>query len=281
MEKSKIKISVIMPVYNAEHYLNDSIESVLNQTLSEFEFIIIDDGSTDNSKQIIQSYNDERIKLVENKHDFIGSLNKGIKLSKAPFIARMDADDIMMKDRLKIQYEYMINNPDIDVCGSNFIRFGNGKEEICCLETRSRILKVLLLTQNPLANPTTIIRKKTIETLLKLNPKGPYREEYIYAEDYKLWCELVEQGAKLSNITDILLKYRTSATQIVNLKRRQMLKITKKIQIEHLTYIINTIGKNNPKIYPLCKILIELTNEKQMTLDTLFDIVSSLYYEYM
>lgn len=280
MENFELKVSVVMPVYNAEPYLRDSIDSVLNQTLTDFEFIIIDDGSTDNSKAIIQEYNDSRIKLIENNHDFIESLNKGMRLSKAPYIARMDADDIMMKDRLNIQHEYMIKHPEIDVCGSSFTKFGFGKEDVYHLETRCKILKGLLLTENPLAHPTTMIRMKSIEALLKLNPQGPYRKEYIYAEDYKLWCELVEQGGTLSNLPDVLLMYRSSDNQVVKKFRHKMVKVARKVQFEYFTYIINTIGKKNPNIYPLCKILIDLTNKKQMSLDTLFQIVSTLCYEY-
>jgi len=280
MENFEPKVSVVMPVYNAEAYLRDSIESVLNQTLTDFEFIIINDGSTDNSKAIIQEYSDNRIKLIENNHNYIESLNKGMKLSKALYIARMDADDIMMKSRLDIQYKYMIEHPEIDVCGSSFIKFGFEKEEEYHLETRSKILKGLLLTENPLAHPTTMIRKKSIDALLKLNPQGPYRKEYIYAEDYKLWCELVENGGVLSNLADVLLKYRSSDNQVVKKFRSEMTKVARKIQFEYFAYIINTIEKRNPNIYPLCKTLIDLTNKKQMTLDTLFEIVTTLCYEY-
>lgn len=280
MENFELKVSVVMPVYNAEFYLQDSIESVLNQTLTDFEFIIIDDGSIDNSKAIIQEYDDSRIKLLENEHDFIESLNRGMKLSRAPYIARMDADDIMMKDRLDVQHEYMIRHPEVDVCGSSFIKFGFGKEEVCHLETRSKILKRQLLTENPLAHPTTMIRKKSVETLLNLNPQGPYRKEYIYAEDYKLWCELVERGGSLSNLPDVLLKYRSSDNQAVKKFKYEMTKVAKKVQFEYFTYIINTIGKKNPDIYLLCKMLVNLANKKQMSLDTLLEIVSTLCYEY-
>lgn len=281
MKNTEVKVSIVMPVYNAESYLRDSIESVLNQTLVDFEFVIIDDGSTDNSKTIIQEYSDSRIKLFENDHNYIESLNKGMKSSKAPYIARMDADDIMMKDRLNIQHEYMIKHPEVDVCGSSLTKFGLGKEDVYRLETRSKILKGLLLTENPLAHSTTIIRKKSIEALLKLNPQGPYRKEYIYAEDYKLWCELIEQGGTISNLPDVLVKYRSSENQIVKKVRHEMKKIARKVQFEYFTYIINTIGKKNPEIYPLCKILVDLANKKQMPLDTLFEIVGTLCYEYI
>ena len=99
------KITVLMPVYNAGKYLREAIDSILNQSFSDFEFLIINDGSTDNSKNIIESYNDQRIKFIENDKNsgVIFSLNRGLDLAKGGYIARMDADDISLRDRLKIQ----------------------------------------------------------------------------------------------------------------------------------------------------------------------------------
>ena len=114
------KVSVVMSVYNGEKYLRESIESILNQTLSDFEFIIINDGSTDNSLDILKSYKDDRIVIIDQKNTGLGkALNNGINESKGKYIARMDADDISMPERLKLQYEFLEKHPEFLPVGSN------------------------------------------------------------------------------------------------------------------------------------------------------------------
>lgn len=114
----KKQISVIMAAYNAEKYIGEAIESTLGQSFSDLEIIIVDDGSTDATRSIVRSYPDERLKLIENKHDYIGSLNIGLKTASGKYIARMDADDIMHIDRLKIQYAIMEEDPRTTICSS-------------------------------------------------------------------------------------------------------------------------------------------------------------------
>lgn len=126
MKQNAPKISVVMPVWNATKYLPQSIESILNQNFDDFELIIIDDGSTDRSVEIVNSYRnrDRNIVVCENPHNFINSLNTGIALSRGEYIVRMDADDIMLPDRLEVQFCFMEENPEIDVCGSWMEIFG-------------------------------------------------------------------------------------------------------------------------------------------------------------
>jgi len=111
-----------MPVYNTECFVGEAIESILNQTFTDFEFIIIDDGSTDNTRKVIQSYGDERIRIIKNDTN-IGnypSRNKGIEAAKTPYIAIMDADDMAMPERLEKQYSYFEKNPDLVALGTDF-----------------------------------------------------------------------------------------------------------------------------------------------------------------
>lgn len=118
--KKKPAISVLMPVYNSEKYLNEAIESILNQTFVDFEFIIINDASNDNSENIIESYQDSRIKYFKNEKNLgvAKTLNKGLKLAQGKYIARMDSDDISLPERLYKQFKFMEVYNDIDVCGS-------------------------------------------------------------------------------------------------------------------------------------------------------------------
>lgn len=113
-----------MPAYNAEKYVAEAIESVLKQSFGDFEFIIVDDGSTDETLSIIRSYQDARIKLILSSHDFIASLNTGLNTVTSKYTARMDADDRMHIDRLKIQYSRLEESPQITVCSSWMASFG-------------------------------------------------------------------------------------------------------------------------------------------------------------
>ena len=139
------EISVVMSAYNVEKYVSEAIESVLKQSFSDFEFIIVNDGSTDDSLSIIHSFKDKRIKLIENKHDFIESLNLGMKAATGKYIARMDADDIMHVDRLRIEQAILEENPDITVCTSWISPFGENIPKGTVNRTISGIVKSPLL----------------------------------------------------------------------------------------------------------------------------------------
>ena len=119
-------ISVIMPVYNAQQYLREAIDSVLDQTFSDFEFIIFDDGSTHESLKIIQSYQDLRIRLISGKGNrkLVPPLNEAMQMAKGKYLARMDSDDISLSNRFEEQVAFMEKNPDIDVCGTFFRTIG-------------------------------------------------------------------------------------------------------------------------------------------------------------
>jgi hypothetical protein len=156
-------ISVVMPVYNVPvEYLKESIESILNQTFEDFELLIIDDGSTETEGiDFIKTYQDPRISLIHNHHNFIDSLNKGILESKGKYIARMDADDIMLTQRLQVQYDFMEANPNIDICGSWIEVFGN-KTNIIKTYTEHKQIVALMLLANSMAHPAVILRRSSV-----------------------------------------------------------------------------------------------------------------------
>ena len=120
-------VSVLMPVYNVEKYIGEAIESILNQTFNDFEFIIIDDASTDNTVSVIEKFSDNRIKLIRNETNIklAASLNKGLRIAQGKYIARMDGDDISLPHRFQKLYEFLENNPSVDICGSAMRVFGN------------------------------------------------------------------------------------------------------------------------------------------------------------
>lgn len=207
MEGKYPKISVLMPVYNAERFLREAIDSILNQTFRDFEFIIINDASTDNSKNIILSYNDKGIRYFENDINLgvAGTLNKGLELARSDLVARMDADDISFPNRLEMQYKMMEKDKKIAVLASifdvvdesgNFMyteKYANSSEEIY----------YALQFRDCLGHPTVMFRKRII-----LNVYKGYDINH-EAEDYDLWLR-VSSKYKFSKINTSLLKLRTS-----------------------------------------------------------------------
>ncbi|MGL5964475.1 MAG: glycosyltransferase family 2 protein [Fusobacteriaceae bacterium] len=216
MDKNPM-ISVVMSVYNGEKYLTPAIESILNQTYTDFEFIIINDGSNDQSLEIIQKYKeiDNRIKIHNNKINkgLIYSLNKGINLSLGKYIARMDADDISLPNRFFKQVEFMEEHLDITVLGTGILIFKNNlkfmrkKMRLTC---EPEELKINSLFQTSLAHPTVFIRK---DDLKKSNLKYELEEKGM--EDFGLWLGL-SKNYKFANLPDILLKYRFLSTSVTS-----------------------------------------------------------------
>ena len=199
------EVSVLMPVYNGETYLEEAIDSILNQTFSDFEFIIINDGSTDHSVEIIQSYNDARIKLINNLSN-LGlekTLNRGIQLAQGKYIARMDSDDISLQYRLETQVIFMNANPAVTLCGSWVETFGV-RQDIWKYPTQHDDIRCHLLFESCFAHPSIIMRRSAV---LKDEPLFDESQAYKHAEDYVLWTRLSEHHA-LANIPTVLLKYR-------------------------------------------------------------------------
>lgn len=206
------KVSIIMPVYNTvETYLRESIESILNQTFKDFEFIIINDGSTNNAEEVILSYKDDRIKYVKNEENLklIRTLNKGFDLAKGEYIARMDSDDISLPQRLEKQVDFLEKHPEVDVLGTWFQCFPRERKMETFVDNRS-IKECLLINSNNIGHPTVMLRKSTVD---KLNIR--YDEEAVYVEDYALWLSLIDK-VKLANLPEILLNYRIHSENVCN-----------------------------------------------------------------
>src|SRR6185436_14540438 len=209
------QVSVLMSVYNGEKYLKEAMESILNQSFSDFEFLIFNDCSTDTSREIILSFNDPRIVFMDNENN-IGltkSLNKGISLAKGKYIARMDADDVSHARRLSEQVNYMEKNSDVAVCGS-WVQFLN-ESEIVELPTEKNEIKVRLFCNSCLAHPSVMIRKSFLEKYALT-----YNEQLKYAQDYELWVKCSHYGT-IENIPKPLLFYRRHAEQVSTHRKSQ------------------------------------------------------------
>lgn len=198
------KITVLMPVYNAESYLREAIDSIFNQSFTNFEFLIINDASTDSSKNIILSYKDPRIRYFENKKNLgvARTLNKGLRLAKGKYIARMDADDISFPTRLEKQVEFMDKHPGIAVCGTWLKAIFDTKSEIWKVPDDFETIRCLMLFHSVIYHPTVIIRTEIIK---KYNFQ--YKTTYPYAEDYELWLRIAKNSL-LANLPEVLLHRR-------------------------------------------------------------------------
>lgn len=205
------KISAIMPAYNAEKYIGEAIESILNQTFADFEFIIIDDGSTDGTKKIIKEYDDPRIVLLENEKNsgIVVALNKGLDAAKGEYIARMDSDDISLPERFEKQVAFLESHPETVALGVGIRTFGENIEGVDmpaeCNPQKSRID---LIFSPCIAHPTAMIRA----SVLKEN-NIKYDGKYVGTEDYALWWELSRYG-DVHSLQEILFKYRIHTNQV-------------------------------------------------------------------
>jgi glycosyltransferase involved in cell wall biosynthesis len=261
-----------MPVYNGEKYLRESIESILNQTYSNFEFLIINDGSTDNSEKIIKSYNDKRIRLIKNSQNIklSATLNKGIDMSQGEYIVRMDCDDISLPNRLAIQVKYMDENPNIGVCGS-FVDIFYEKNlwlhNIVKYPVTDAEIKETLFFQCAFSHPTVIIRKKSLNYYnLSYNPN------YSYAQDYKLWIDC-SKYLLFANIPQVLLRYRRNAQSISISKRIEQMEIALKISNELLEYY------SFKSMQPIEPILLDMIKRKYISIDKL-KVVHLWFWEF-
>lgn len=219
-------VSVITSVYNGETYLREAIDSILNQTYTHFEFIIINDGSTDRSLEIIKSYTDSRIKLINNDGNkgLIYSLNKGIEMAKGTYIARMDADDISMPERFEKQVKFLENNFAIDICTSDYIQFSAFKErKNIGLSNHDEIVSFLLFNSS-LIHPTLLFRKTVFDS-----DKVWFDKNYIHAEDYELWTRLLLKH-QVGKVPLMLFKYRLHDKQITSKYSKQQIQSANSIR---------------------------------------------------
>jgi glycosyltransferase involved in cell wall biosynthesis len=227
------QLSVIMPVYNAALYLREAIDSVLNQTFTNYEFIIVDDGSSDGSVSIIKSYTDDRIQFIQNPTNLglITTLNNAIKHCKGKYIARMDADDVCVADRFLLQYNYLEQHSDVLLLGTFFKIIGN--DAVVILPTTHDELKFNLLAGNKICHPSVVMR-----TSFFANENNYYSANYAHAEDYELWTRIAQVG-KIENLPIALLNYRMHATQVSSVKQAEQLLCANAIRIKQLQQLIS------------------------------------------
>ncbi|MFS3076803.1 glycosyltransferase family 2 protein [Bacteroides thetaiotaomicron] len=266
------EITILMPVRNGEKYIKESIDSILKQTFTDFELLIMDDGSTDRTVERIERYTDERIRLIRRKHNFIRNLNEGLELALGAYIARMDADDIMHTERLRIQLKRMKKNPNITVCGTwakifsdkgnerNVFHFGH---EIIC----EPVLE--LLKYNMLLHPSVMVKKEFL-----FNHHIKY-QNYPYVEDYKLWFDIAKAGGILFVEPQELMMLRRSDTQVTVTKKEEMFLGSIRLRKEILLYLLSIY--HNKALNSLLSDLEYLEKNKWMSYEDIFRFFVNLF----
>ena len=202
-------ISILLPVYNAENYVQETIASILAQTYTHFELIVINDGSTDRSQEIIDFFNDKRIITLKNEHNIrlIATLNLGLQKAKGKYIARIDADDIMLPNRISKQVMFLEENLDYGMVGSYVQTFGDVEGSIFYpLDDAS--IRYTSMFYNPFVHSTVMLRASVIATNLL-----DYDSTMLHVEDYALWIQIM-RVSKVANLPEILVRYRVHASQI-------------------------------------------------------------------
>jgi glycosyltransferase involved in cell wall biosynthesis len=216
-------ISVVMPVYNAQQDLHEAIESVLDQSFADFELLIIDDGSTDESVQIIRSFEDSRIRLISQPRNLglVAALNKGLSEARGQFIARMDGDDICLPDRFVLQLQIM-QDQQLDICGSHWAQIDESGHQLSTLYAPRLADEVIatLATTVPYAHGSVMIKKSFLDDHDLHYTPG-------FAEDYQLWIRLLECGAKFGIADKILYLHRTHQKSITQTKYREQAQAAK------------------------------------------------------
>jgi glycosyltransferase involved in cell wall biosynthesis len=196
------RVTVLMAVYNGEVYLPEAVRSILDQSYGDFEFLIVDDASTDRSAEVVESFRDPRIRLLRNERNLglAVSLNRGLEAASGEYVARMDSDDISAKERLKAQVGLLDRNPRVGACGT-WIRH-IASETVIRYYTAPDILKCILLFDPPMAHPTVMFRRE-----LFLRTGLRYDSAYRRSQDYELWSR-ASDFMQFTNIPKVLLYYR-------------------------------------------------------------------------
>lgn len=240
-----------MPVYNCAAFVQQAVQSILDQTLTAIELIIIDDNSTDATKQIIANIKDSRIVLVEKKQKtgLVDSLNTGLLMARGKYIARMDGDDISNVVRLQKQVDFLERNTDVDWCGSAYQLMDS--KSVICHPLEHEDIKLAMLTLCPFGHPTIMFRKSFIEA-----HDLRYSGEFDCAEDYELWTRGIWLG-KAANLPDVLLYYREHSNQSSNVNSYNQAKNSALCKIKMLNKVWDNAGPDD-------KYTMELLFEKEL-----------------
>lgn len=237
-------ISVVLPVYNVEPYIKECMDSILNQTIQDFEVIVIDDCSTDSTVAIVESYNDDRISIIkkEKNKGLIDSLNLGFRLAKGKYLARVDGDDINVLNRFEKQLLFLESNPDVDLCGTWANEFDGNERVLKYKESHNQIVAELLI-KSPICHPSVMLRRQRYLSF-------SFDKSKKHVEDYDFWARTA-WDCKMHNLQEVLYYYRVHGKQVSSLynhiqKEHDIgikLDLFKKIQYDQVVFSDRLITK--------------------------------------
>jgi len=260
-------VNVVMPVYNYEKYLRKAVDSILTQTFRDFELIVVNDGSTDGSVSILEEYRQKDRRVVIYNHSknqgIVAALNRGIRMGRSKYIARMDADDISKTNRLEIQLQFLESHPYIGLVGSA-ARLINSKGRISGRQPvviGPLALKWNLLSQNPFIHSSIFVRREVLEKVLPY-----YSSEFPYTEDYDLWTRL-ESITQFENINIPLIDHRVHGLSITFTRRKRQFEEKNKISTRIIRSMLPNANITDAEIVNMCNALIGLDETQSMPID--------------
>lgn len=220
-------ITVLMPVWNAEAYLREAIKSILSQSYKNFVFLIIDDGSTDETAKIVKSFKDKRIKFIHHNKN-IGltrRLNEGLTLTKTKYLARMDADDVAVKNRFRFQRQFLVDNPEYALIGSNYQKITSEGKNLCKSNypTDYNAIKKSIMKANVFSHSCLLINTKILRAM------GGYDETFYLSQDYEL-CLRITASHLTCNLKAVLMKDRLSKGALSHTKKTRQALMALKAQ---------------------------------------------------
>lgn len=244
-------VSILMPVYKTAPYLREAMDSMLSQTFTDFELIVLDDCSPDDAAAIMDTYSDPRIVRYKGEKNagLSNVLNVGIGLARGKYIARMDSDDISLPNRLQVQVDYLETHPEIDLVSVGMRLFG-AKEEVWIRELNPEKVKINALFHSPILHASSVWCKGSFEK------QGlRFRQEMVPAEDYDLWTRALVKGLKLVNLPDVLYKYRMHPSQATVQADKTSAK-SREVQQEYLRLALPSLSQKNREAFPekLCSV---------------------------
>lgn len=249
LKKNNPVISVVFPVFNAERYVGDAIRSILSQTWGDLELILIDDGSTDGTLQLLQDFEsrDQRVVLISRENrGLVATLNEGIALARGQWIARMDADDIALKDRFARQLQWL-EETEADVCGTWVQFFGTSDHRVLKHPVSDSAIKTTLFFGGPFAHPSVMMRTSLVKQLR-------YRKDWEKCEDYDLWQRAASANWKMTNLPEVLLMYRQHQAQTSTVSMGIQQELAQKIRRRHWNMEQSKLGVKDVWIAELLKL---------------------------
>jgi len=273
----KVKITVLMSVYNGERYLSEAIDSILGQTLKNFEFLIINDGSADRTSEILQRYVDPRIVVIDNKVN-IGltkALNKGLQIAQGEYIARQDADDISLPRRLEIQAEFLDKNPDCALVGCAYYQINENGElgSIIKVLSKDSDIREGLKKQNWFGHGCISMRRDAVQAV------GGYDEKYKFSQDYDLWLRMAEVY-KVANIEEPLYCWRSTPSGISKDKEAEQKYYANLAVSEATKRADQRMLKKNNESTVMVSVILPTYNRPDMLIHALKSILNQSYHDF-